>query len=95
MRLVETNTYSKERDYMMPRSRNGNHIEPGRKLNDKAVKNHKNFYGCSGAVLCAFHEPAGLSESEAQRKAAPFSSGGKEGRADAVRFPEAFSVLKK
>lgn len=31
------------------------------KLADKAVKNHKSFYSCSGAVLCAFHEPTGLS----------------------------------
>lgn len=57
------------------------------KLADKAVKNHKSFYSCSGAVLCAFHESAGLSEAEAQRKAAPFASG-RAGKCDAVMAAE-------
>lgn len=53
------------------------------KLADRAVRNHKSFYSCSGAVLCAFHESTGLSESEAQRKVAPFASG-RAGKCGAV-----------
>lgn len=62
------------------------------KLADKAVSNHKSFYSCSGAVLCAFHEAAALSEPEAQRKAAPFASG-RAGKCGAVMSAE--YVLKQ
>lgn len=62
------------------------------KLADEAVNNHKNFYSCSSSVLCAFHEPAGLSEAEAQREAAPFA-GGRMGKCGAVMAAEC--VLKQ
>lgn len=62
------------------------------KLADKAVGNHKNFYTCSSAVLCAFHELSGLSEMEAQQVAAPFASG-KMGKCGAVMAAEC--VLKQ
>ena len=62
------------------------------KLADRAVSNHQSFYSCSGAVLCAFHEAAGLSESEAQRKAVPFASG-RAGKCGAVMSAE--YVLKQ
>ena len=33
---------------------------------NKAVENHKSFYSCSAAVLCAFADEAGLDEQEAK-----------------------------
>lgn len=54
---------------------------------DKAVSNHKNFYTCSSAVLCAFHEALGLPEEEAKRVAAPFA-GGRMGKCGAVMAAE-------
>lgn len=62
------------------------------KLADKAVYNHKNYYSCSAAVLCAFHEVLVLSETDAQRKAAPFA-GGRAGKCGAVMAAE--YVLKQ
>lgn len=47
---------------------------------------------CSAAVLCAFHEMSGLSESEAQKKAVPFASG-RAGKCGAVMAAE--YVLKQ
>ena len=44
-------------------------------LSDRAVKNHQNYDSCSAAVLSAFSEKAGLSESEAKRIAGPFAGG--------------------
>lgn len=61
-------------------------------LADKAVDNHKNFYSCSAAVLCAFHEMSGLSETEAKKKAAPFA-GYRAGKCGAVMASE--YVLKQ
>ena len=57
------------------------------KLADKAVSNHKKFYSCSSAVLCAFSEMPGITEEEAKRKAAPFA-GGKMGKCGAVMAAE-------
>lgn len=54
---------------------------------DQAVKNHREFYSCSAAVLCAFAEQAGLSEREARNIAAPFA-GGKMGKCGAVLAAE-------
>lgn len=62
------------------------------KLADQAVCNHRNYYSCSAAVLCAFQEASGLSETEAQRKAAPFASG-RAGKCGAVLSAE--YVLKQ
>ena len=62
------------------------------KLANQAVCYHKNYYSCSAAVLCAFHEVSGLSETEAQRKAAPFASG-RAGKCGAVMAAE--YVLKQ
>ena len=62
------------------------------KLADKAISNHRNYYTCSAAVLCAFHEVSGLSETDAQRKAAPFASG-RAGKCGAVLSAE--YVLKQ
>lgn len=50
---------------------------------EKAVNNHKSFYPCSAAVLCAFCDEAGLSEQEARKIAMPFA-GGKMGKCGAV-----------
>lgn len=59
---------------------------------EKAVENHKNFYPCSAAVLCAFADETGLSQEEAKRTAMPFA-GGKMGKCGAVLAAE--YVLKK
>lgn len=59
---------------------------------EKAVKNHKNFYSCSAAVLCAFADAAGLDEQSARIVAAPFA-GGKIGKCGAVLAAE--YVLEK
>lgn len=45
------------------------------KNSDKAVENHKNGYACSGAVLCAFAEEAGLSEAKALEISRPMAGG--------------------
>lgn len=57
------------------------------KLAEQAVFNHRRFYSCSGAVLCAFAEEIGLSESEAQRLAQPIA-GGRQGKCGAVLAAE-------
>lgn len=54
---------------------------------NKAVENHKRFYSCSAAVLCAFAEEAGISEQEAKAVAAPFA-GGRMGKCGAVLAAE-------
>ena len=56
-------------------------------LAEKAVENHKNFYSCSAAVLCAYAEKAGLTSEEARNVAAPFA-GGKMGKCGAVMAAE-------
>ncbi len=56
-------------------------------LAEKAVENHKNFYSCSAAVLCAYAEKAGLTSEEARNVAAPFA-GGKRGKCGAVMAAE-------
>lgn len=63
------------------------------KLANQAVYNHKNHHSCSAAVLCAFREAAGLSEPEAQRKAAPLAGGHTGGVCGAVAAAE--YVLKQ
>ena len=62
------------------------------KLADQAVNNHRNYHSCSAAVLCAFHEMAGLSEQQAEKEAAPFASG-RAGKCGAVMAAE--YVLKQ
>ncbi|MBO6230464.1 MAG: C_GCAxxG_C_C family protein [Ruminiclostridium sp.] len=59
---------------------------------EKAINNHKNFYPCSAAVLCAFSDEAGLSEQEAKQAAMPMA-GGKMGKCGAVLAAE--YVLEK
>lgn len=54
---------------------------------NKAIENHKSFYSCSAAVLCAFADEIGLSEHEAKTAAAPFA-GGKMGKCGAVLASE-------
>ncbi len=54
---------------------------------DLAVKNHKHFYSCSGSVLCAFAQDAGLSEKDAKSVAAPMA-GGRMGKCGAVLAAE-------
>ena len=54
---------------------------------DKAVNNHKSFYSCSAAVLCAFADEIGLSQGEAKSIAMPFA-GGKAGKCGAVLSAE-------
>ena len=44
-------------------------------LAEKAVNNHKSFYTCSGAVLCAFADKIGMSEAEAKSASMPFAGG--------------------
>ena len=60
---------------------------------NKAIQNHKNFYSCSAAVLCAFADEIGLSEQEAKSAAAPFA-GGKMGKCGAVLASE-YMLSKK
>ncbi len=54
---------------------------------EKAVNNHKNFYPCSAAVMCAFCEDAGMDEKTARAAAMPFA-GGKMGKCGAVLAAE-------
>lgn len=54
---------------------------------NNAIQNHKNFYSCSAAVLCAFADEIGLGEQEAKAVAAPFA-GGKMGKCGAVLAAE-------
>lgn len=62
------------------------------KLSEQAVSNHKNFYSCSAAVLCAFAGHADLTEQSAREEAVPFA-GGKMGKCGAVMSAE--YVLQK
>ena len=57
------------------------------KKSEKAIENHKQPMSCSAAVLCAFHEEAGLSEQEAAALAAPMA-GGKMKKCGAVLAAE-------
>lgn len=54
---------------------------------EKAINNHKSFYPCSAAVMCAFCDDAGISEQEARTAAMPFA-GGKMGKCGAVLAAE-------
>ena len=45
------------------------------KKSEQAVENHKNRYTCSGAVLCAFAEDAGISEDKAVELSRPMAGG--------------------
>ena len=54
---------------------------------ENAVANHKNFYPCSAAVMCAFADIAGISEENARKAAMPFA-GGKMGKCGAVLAAE-------
>lgn len=60
---------------------------------EKAIDNHKNFYSCSAALLCAFADEIGLSEQEARTAAAPFA-GGRMGKCGAVMAAE-YIISKK
>ena len=42
---------------------------------NKAIENHKHFYSCSAAVMCAFADEIGISADEAKSIAAPFAGG--------------------
>ena len=42
---------------------------------NRAIENHKNFYSCSAAVMCAFADEIGITEEEAKAAAAPFAGG--------------------
>ena len=53
------------------------------KKSEKAIENHKHFMSCSGAVLDAFHEDAGMTEQEAALAARPMA-GGRMGTCGAV-----------
>ena len=57
------------------------------RLPQQAVQNHKHFYSCSAAVLCAFAQQAGLSQKEAKSTAAQFA-GGRMGKCGAVLAAE-------
>ncbi len=59
---------------------------------EKAIENHKNFYPCSAAVLCAFADETGMSEQDSRKAAMPFA-GGKMGKCGAVLAAE--YVLEK
>ena len=61
-------------------------------LADKAVENHKSFYTCSGAVLCAFADKIGISEAEAKSISMPYA-GGRAGKCGAIMSAE--HVLKE
>ena len=61
-------------------------------LVEKAVNNHKSFYSCSGAVLCAFADTIGITEAEAKNISMPFA-GGRAGKCGAVMSAE--YVLKE
>lgn len=54
---------------------------------EKAINNHKSFYPCSAAVMCAFCGEAGMTEQEARNAAMPFA-GGKMGKCGAVLAAE-------
>ena len=54
---------------------------------EKAVNNHKNFYPCSAAVMCAFCDDAGMPETQARSEAMPFA-GGRMGKCGAVLAAE-------
>ncbi|MCR5702574.1 MAG: C-GCAxxG-C-C family protein [Lachnospiraceae bacterium] len=56
-------------------------------LVDKAINNHKNFYSCSGAVLCAFADKIGIDVEQAKKIAVPYA-GGKMGKCGAVMSAE-------
>ena len=60
---------------------------------EKAINNHKNFYSCSAALLCAFSDAAGISEQDARTAAVPFA-GGRMGKCGAVLSAE-FIIEKK
>ncbi len=42
---------------------------------EKAIENHKSGYTCSGAVMCAFADDAGMSEEQAFNVSRPFAGG--------------------
>ena len=54
---------------------------------EQAVNNHRSWISCSGSVLCAFADEAGLTQDEAKRMAAPFA-GGRMGKCGAVMAAE-------
>lgn len=54
---------------------------------EKAINNHKSFFPCSAAVLCAFSQDAGMTEKEAKDAAMPFA-GGKMGKCGAILAAE-------
>ena len=57
------------------------------KLAEAAVNNHRNGHSCSGSLLCAFADAAGLSLAEANRLSGPIA-GGRQGKCGAVLAAE-------
>ncbi|MCQ2407233.1 MAG: C-GCAxxG-C-C family protein [Oscillospiraceae bacterium] len=57
------------------------------KRSEKAVENHRSFYPCSSAVMCAFADAAGMTEQEASAAARPMA-GGRMGKCGAVLAAE-------
>lgn len=54
---------------------------------EKAVENHKSFYTCSGAVLCAFADQIGLDQAQAKKISMPYA-GGRMGKCGAIMSAE-------
>ena len=54
---------------------------------EKAINNHKSFYSCSAAVMCAYCDLAGMTEQEAKTASMPFA-GGRQGKCGAVLAAE-------
>ena len=63
------------------------------KRSEKAVENHRSFYPCSSAVMCAFAETAGMTEQEASAAARPMA-GGRMGKCGAVLAAETVLARK-
>jgi hypothetical protein len=60
---------------------------------EKAIENHKNFFPCSAAVLCAFADDIGMTEKQASAAAKPMA-GGRMGKCGAVLAAETVLAAK-
>lgn len=63
------------------------------KRSEKAIENHKNFFPCSSAVLCAFADEVGLTEQQASQAAKPMA-GGRMNKCGAVLAAETVLARK-
>lgn len=63
------------------------------KRSEKAVENHKKFFPCSTAVLCAFADTVGMTEQQAAAAAQPMA-GGRMGKCGAVLAAETVLARK-